>query len=80
MTDGCTYRIETSPLIWDLIDFYMIEISVMIELNEEYGKLIKLGKTTFEPEVMLVLFRGKQRDLDLRDLLILVNRVIKKFL
>ena len=58
MTDGCTYRIETSPLTWDLIDFYMIEISVMIELNEEYGKLIKLGKTTFEPAVMLVLFRG----------------------
>ena len=52
MTDGCTYRIETNPLIWDLIDFYMIE------LNEEYGKLIKLGKTTFEPAVMLVLFRG----------------------
>ena len=45
-------------MIWDLIDFYMIEISVMIELNEEYGKLIKLGKTTFEPAVMLVLFRG----------------------
>ena len=39
----------------------------MKELNEEHGKLINLGKTTFESVLMRRdLFRGikKQRDLD----------------
>ena len=44
----------------------MIGTSVMKELIEEHGKLINLGKTTFESAVMLILFGGmkKERDLD----------------
>ena len=38
----------------------------MKKLIEEHGKLINLGKTTFESAVMLILFGGmkKERDLD----------------